>query len=240
MRDNLAPGRRVYVELSNEVWNGSYPVMRQAQDEGSAEGLPADKGTYGQAMFRYAEKTQHLMKIWSGVFAGRESRLVRVISTQSVSPFWSEQILGYGDTAKSVDALATAPYWAFMDSDFTGQSLDQVMDTILPSRIDEALDWAMKQKAVARKFRKRYIAYEAGQHVWLNKNADFVARIERDPRMAELYSSYIKRWNSKIGDTLTLFCLTGGISTAGFGLVEYAGQPTAQAPKMRAVQPFLK
>jgi hypothetical protein len=126
------------------------------------------------------------------------------------------------------------------DEDDKGQSLDQIMDTVLPARIEETLNWAAKQKAIAKKYGKRYIAYEGGQHVWLNKNADLVAQIERDPRMAKLYSSYIRRWNSKVGDTLTLFCLTGDISTAGFGLVEYAGQPVSQAPKMRAVRSFLE
>ena len=240
VRDNLARGRRAYVEVSNEVWNGSYPVMRQAEQEGIAEGLDATRGPYGQAMYRYAEKTQHVMQLWSKVFSGRTDRLVRVVSAQNVSPFWSEQILGYRGTAEHVDALATAPYWALGDEDDKGQSLDQIMDTVLPARIEETLNWAAKQKAIAKKYGKRYIAYEGGQHVWLNKNADLVAQIERDPRMAKLYSSYIRRWNNKIGDTLTLFCLTGDISTAGFGLVEYAGQPTAQAPKMRAVRSFLE
>lgn len=239
-RDHLDPSHRVYVELSNEVWNGSYPVMQQAQREGVAESLTADKGAYGQAMYRYAEKTQHVMQIWSAAFAGHPNRLIRVASAQNVSPFWSERILAYRDTAKSVDALATAPYWAFMDSDFTGQSLDQIMDTVLPARIEETLNWAIQQKAVARKFGKRYISYEAGQHVWLNQNAPLVARIERDPRMAGLYTSYIDRWNSKIGDTLMLFCLTSGIGSNGFGLVEYAGQPIGEAPKMRAVQAYLR
>jgi hypothetical protein len=108
-----------------------------------------------------------------------------------------------------------------------------------PARIYETLSWAVKQKAVAAKFGKRYISYEGGQHVWLNENAELVARIERDPRMSKLYEGYVRGWNQKVGDRLTLFALTGDISTAGFGLVEYAGQPLSQAPKMRGIQPFL-
>ena len=239
VRHNLNPNRHIYVELSNEVWNGGYPVMHQAQKEGIAGRLPANEGPYGQALFRYAEKTQQVMKVWTGVFKDQRDRLVRVLSAQHVSPYWSKRMLSYGDVAKDVDALATAPYWAFMDSDFRGQSLNEVMDKILPIRIAEALNWAAQQKAIARSFNKRYIAYEGGQHVWLNHNPALVAQIERDPRMAELYRAYIKGWNSKVGDTLTLFALTGDVSTAGFGLVEYAGQPTKQAPKMRAVRSFL-
>ena len=236
VRDHLAPGRQVYVEVSNEVWNGSYPVMHQAQDEGIAEGLESSKGAYGQAMYRYAEKTQHVMQLWSKAFAGKMNRLVRVASAQNVSPFWSGQILDYRNTADSIDALATAPYWAFMDSDYSGQRLDEVMGGVLPARMRESLDWAAQQKAVARKYGKRYIAYEGGQHVWLRNNKALVAQIERDPRMADLYRSFLDQWSSKIGDTLALFSMTGPIDTAGFGLVEYAGQPLDQAPKMRAVR----
>ena len=236
VRDNLPLGRRVYVEVSNEVWNGSYAVMRQAQREGVAEGLDNADGEYGQAMARYAEKTRQVMGIWSKVFDGQSDRLVRVASAQNVSPFWSERILAHGDTAASIDALATAPYWELGDDEARGKSLDDIMSHSLPAKIAETLDWAKKQKAVAAKYGKRYIAYEGGQHVWLNNNQPLVAQIERDPRMYNLYKSYIGRWNRDIGDTMALFALTGGIGKAGFGLVEYAGQPVSEAPKMRAVR----
>jgi hypothetical protein len=190
-------------------------------------------------MYRYAEKTQQVMRIWSSAFGQQKNRLVRVASTQNVSPFWSDQILGYRDTAQYVDALATAPYWSFLDSDYSGQSLDRIMTNVLPTQIKETLDWAVQQKAIARKYGKRYLAYEGGQHVWLNRNPALVAQIERDPRMVGLYSSYLTDWHSRIGDTLTLFALTGPIDKAGFGLVEYAGQPLEQAPKMRAVRSFM-
>src|SRR5690606_20571076 len=40
VRDRLVwkPGRKVYVELSNEVWNWMFPVTKQAAQEGLAEG----------------------------------------------------------------------------------------------------------------------------------------------------------------------------------------------------------
>jgi hypothetical protein len=239
VRDHLRPGGKAFVELSNEVWNGGYPVMHQAQTEGIAETLPAGHGTYGQAMFRYAEKTRHIMQIWSRVFDGQENRLVRVISAQNVSPFWSEQILGYQDTAQYVDALATAPYWAFGDGDYKGQSLDEIMTNLLPGQISDTLNWALQQKAVAQKYGKRYLTYEGGQHVWLNEHPSIVAQVERDPRMADLYTSYMDQWEKKFGDTLTLFAVIGPIGNSGFGLVEYPGQPDAEAPKMRAVRSFL-
>jgi hypothetical protein len=236
IRDNFPRDRKVYVEVSNEVWNGGYPVMRQAQSEGVAEGLDDSEGPYGQAMYRYAEKTRQVMKIWTDVFRGQTNRIVRVVSTQNANPGWSKRILDYRDTADHVDALATAPYWALSDEDDKGQSLDDIMGKVLPARIAETLALASEHKRTAAAHEKRYITYEGGQHVWLNHNDHLVAAIERDPRMYDLYKTYIEQWNRQIGDTLALFALTGGIGKAGFGLVEYAGQPIAEAPKMRAVK----
>jgi len=60
--------------------------------------------------------------------------------------------------------------------------------------------------------------------------------IERDERMYALYKRYLDNWRVNIGDMLTFYNSTGPINKFGaWGLVEYAGQPLSQAPKMRAV-----
>lgn len=241
VRDNLAPGHQAYVEVSNEVWNWYYPVATQAAKEGAAEGLPSsDGGTFQQLGERYAEKTQQVMGIWSSVFAGQTNRLVRVFAFQHVQPYWSDKLLAYNNTYQYVDALATAPYWGIAGSDYTGQSLDTIMNTVLPGKITETLNYASQQKAVAQKYNLRYVAYEAGQSVELPNNLTLLQQIERDSRMATLYGQYISGWQSTIGDTLTLFALQGPIASYGaWGLTEYAGQPLSQAPKMNGIAAFL-
>jgi hypothetical protein len=239
VRDNLAPGQQVYVETSNEVWNGGYDVYHQAAAEGAAEGLPGETGgEFQQATERYGEKTAHVMQIWSNVFAGQMSRLVRVYSFQNVQPGYGEAGLKYA--MPYVDAYATAPYWAFMQSDYTGQTLDQIMNTVLPAKITETLNYAAQDKALAQKYSLRYVTYEGGQHVVLPNNQALLAQIEHDSRMYDLYTSYINQWQSQFGDELTLFAMTGGISSVGaWGMTEYNGQPISETPKLRAVQAFL-
>lgn len=239
VRDNLAPDKQVYVETSNEVWNPGYPVYHQAAAEGLKEGLPSDiGGEFQLAAERYGEKTSHVMQIWSSVFSGQLNRLVRVYSFQNVQPYYGEMGLKYA--IPYVDAYATAPYWSFMQSDYTGQSLDTIMNSVLPARITETLNYASNNKALAQKYNLRYVTYEGGQHVVLPNNPSLLAQIERDSRMYDLYNSYITNWQSQFGDTLTLFAMTGAISGYGaWGMVEYNGQPLDQAPKMRAVKNFL-
>jgi len=238
VRDNLAANHRVYVEVSNEVWNGGYPVAAQAAKEAQSEGLASasGSGTAG-ALERYAEKTEQVMTIWSNVFAGQNNRLVRVASWQHVSPYYSNLLLQYMNLSHFVDALATAPYFGY---EATGtMSLDQIMSA-LPGEVTAALDFAAQQKAIAQKYGLRYISYEGGQSVLLPTNVPLEQQVQRDPRMHDVYQQFITGWQSQIGDGLTLFALDGQIGQyGGWGLSEYVGQPISQAPKLRAAYEFL-
>jgi len=110
VRDNLDPNLRVYVEHSNEVWNGQFPQATYARDTGLAQGLSADPY---QAQLRYqAKRSVELFALWEAVFGGTE-RLVRVIGGQALNTYATEQILGYADAPQHADAFAIAPYFGF-------------------------------------------------------------------------------------------------------------------------------
>ena len=95
-----------------------------------------------------------------------------------------------------------------------------MMNTVLPAKIAEQFQFAQQNKAIAQKYNLRFITYEGGQHVVLPNNPDLLTQIERDPRMYDLYKSYISKWQSDFGDELTLLALTGTISRYGaWGLV---------------------
>jgi hypothetical protein len=176
------------------------------------------------------------MKIWEQVFADNPRRLVRVISTQHVNTSAAKQVLAYRDTAAHIDALATAPYFGY-DLMKEGQTTDlKEIFSRLNERVDQTIDIAYANRAVAAKYGKRYIAYEAGQHVVMPQNVPLSMLVQRDPRMYDVYRHYISAWRQKIGDTLTLFSNVGPISNfGGWGLAEYSGQPISETPKLRAV-----
>ena len=240
VRDNLAPGHVAYVETSNEVWNSGYSVYAQAKAEAIAEQLPSaiTPGAIADGPGeRYAERTRQVMAIWSNVFAGQMGRIARVAAFQHVSPYWTGALLRYQNTYQSVDAVATAPYFGY---DLTASMTADEIFAALPGKVNDALNFATQQKAYAQKYGLRYITYEGGQHIVLPTNMTLSYAVERDPRMETIYNQFLTAWQTQIGDTLTLFALTGGIGQYGsWGLVEYAGQPLTLAPKMRAVQAFL-
>jgi len=238
VRDRLKPGRKVYVELANEVWNWSFPVTKQAAREGLEEGLSTNEG-YAM-LFRLAEKHAEVMDIWSTAFAGQEDRLVRVLANQSAAPANMDRLMAFRDTASKVDAIATAPYFAYnVDGKVSDPSnltpvfeaLRTVIDTTVRARIAAA-------RTTAARYGKRVITYEAGQHV-NSSDAALLTAINNDPRMGELYKHYLQTWQRENGDLMMLFSDVYKTSKNGsWGLVENASQLPAGTPKSAAVHTF--
>ncbi|WP_223814164.1 hypothetical protein [Roseicitreum antarcticum] len=118
VRDTLPPGRRVYVELSNEVWNWQFEQARWAD-----AGAQARWGAENQWLQFYTARAIEMVRIWSDVFGpdGAE-RLVRVISSQTGwlgleeqvfdAPLWRAEAGNVGqDPADFFDAYAMTGYF---------------------------------------------------------------------------------------------------------------------------------
>lgn len=239
VHDRIAPERTVYVELGNEVWNDMFEAAEQAREEGLKLRLdPAGDPTRAQ-MRRYAQKSRNVLQIWTSIFADRPEKLVRVVSSLNVYPDLAKMILEYEDTARWVDALATAPYIHLDLADRGQRDVDWVYSR-LNAAIDETIDYAVQNKAIAASFGKRFITYEGGQHL-VTTDMPLAYAVQRDPRMAAVYERYLAAWKAKLGDLLMLYASTAPIGEYGsWGLREYAGQPLAQAPKERVVRRFLE
>lgn len=233
MHDGLPSDRATYVEVGNEVWNGGFPAARQALAEGQTRGL--GQSPRETQMRRYAQRTIEVMRIWERVFVDNPKRLVRVVSTQHVVPDAAEIIFRYQGLADHVDALATAPYFGF-DMQVAGPTGDLSENfRKLDAAVSATIVQAVTNRAIAARYGKRYLAYEAGQHIVLPTDVPLLERIERDPRMYETYRRYIQTWQAQVGDVLTLFTTTGSIGPGGaWGLAEHSGQSPAEAPKLRA------
>jgi len=232
VHDSLPADRTVYVEFGNEVWNHAFKVAAQAMREGQAANLSSNPNEAG--LRRYAQRLAHVMDIWKKVYADRPRSLVRVAACQN-SDWCAKTVLGYEDTARHVDAMATAPYFGYrLNNNVYARPAD--MFAALDGEIDRTLGIALQVKAVAAQFGKRYIAYEGGQHL-IFKDLAFEQQVQRDPMMYAAYKKYLDAWRTQIGDTISLWVASGVISRyGGWGLVEYIGQPLSEAPKMRAVQ----
>jgi hypothetical protein len=110
----LDPTLRVYVEYSNEVWNFQFAQTRWADEQAQARWKKADVGTQF-----YAMRAAEVARIWSAEFAGAETRLVNVISSQTGWLGLEENILnaplvvaeGTAKPSEAFDAYAVTGYF---------------------------------------------------------------------------------------------------------------------------------
>jgi len=237
----LRPDLKVYVEYSNEIWNGMFAQTRYAGEQGRRLGF-AERDW--EAGWRYsAWRSMQIHRIWEEVWGGRD-RLVRVIASQAANPHVSEQKLQFQEAWKHFDALAIAPYFSLNvprtgderrpGADQVAQwSLERLLDHVATNSLPEAVRHMAAQQALAAKYSLRLICYEAGQHlvgVGGGENNDALTRLlqaaNRHPRMADFYRTYLDAWKTTGGgDLCCLFSSVGQYSKWGsWGLLEYGDQ----------------
>lgn len=253
VRRTLDPSLKIYVELSNEVWNSGFSQHHDYAKEGVRLGL-AEASRPWEASHRYfSRRSRQVWDIWVRVVGGRE-RVVRVLGAQASNAWWAEQDLAFEDTYKSCDALAIAPYISLnvgTDTDPSAEtvarwSVDEVMDHLERKSLPECVEWMRRCKEVADKFRVRLICYEAGQHavgIGDAVNNEALTRVltaaNRSERMGRLYTRYLEAWRDVGGgDLCCLFASVGAWSKWGsWGLLEFYDDDT---PKYRAVRAWLE
>lgn len=234
VRAQLPPGRSVYVETGNEVWNTAFPVSQQAIKEGLARGLSADPGQAG--MRRYAQRTVEVMRLWDAAFAGRRG-LVRVLATQHAVPSIADATLAYGDTARHVDALATAPYFGgvLLGKGNTRDAGLAMMEGMIPA----TLELVSANRRVAAAHGKRYLGYEGGPSLAIPVQNDLLEQIQHDEALYGLTQRFLAGWAARGGDVLCLYNSVDVPTSWGmWGLAETESDTLEQAPKLRAARDF--
>ncbi|SPE53329.1 conserved exported hypothetical protein [Verrucomicrobia bacterium] len=251
VKEKLDPSLKVYIEYSNEVWNGIFEQHRYAEDQAKKTGLgPNDRPWEGAAIF-YARRSVEIFGAWEQVFGGH-SRLVRVIAWQAAGgAYWTDNmLLAQAETPKHCDVLAIAPYISFMPSpenqnlrsgEVAKWTVAQVLDRVETNALAECIGWIKTQKAVADKYGLKLVCYEAGQHlvgVGGGENNEALTKLlitaNRHPRMGVIYTQYMNAWRNQGGGLMCLFSSVAVSSKWGsWGLLEGADENSA--PKFDAV-----
>jgi hypothetical protein len=250
VKARLQPQLKVYVEYSNELWNGGFAQTKFAEREGRRLSFSEKPWEAGWRFAAYRSVQIH--RLWAEEFGGRE-RLVRVMATQAAVPAVSEEKLRFQEAWRHCDALAVAPYFSLNvapeprdgrpgAAEISGWSVERTLAFVATNSLGEAADWMRRQKAIADRYQLRLIAYEAGQHlVGVNgaENNEGLTRllqsVNRHPRMRNFYTHYLDDWQAAGGDLICLFSSVGSYSKWGsWGLLEFADEP--RSPKFDAVQ----
>jgi hypothetical protein len=239
---------RALVENSNEVWNPTYSVHKQALTEGYAR-WPGSDYTIAY-MRRYAQRSAEIFAIWSDVYKDQMHRLVRVAAFQNGNTWGADKALRFENFADKVDAFACAPYIdiklgagriiALGGGDMAA-GLKLFFERSLVNAMANTLNSAQAIYDMSKRYGKEFITYEGGQHVTSPDDVPQLAAIQRDDRMEGIYKTYIAEFAKRFpGSPLILLSDVGGPTKYGaWGHREWTTQPLSQAPKARGVAAFL-
>ncbi len=121
VKSKLHPSRKVYVELSNEVWNGLYTATHYAGTKAHQlwpRAYPKENAGTRKILMAinwYAKRSVELCNIWKRQFGQQSNRVVCVVSTYAGAPRFGKELLSCplagGDCGKKVDAFAIGPYF---------------------------------------------------------------------------------------------------------------------------------
>jgi hypothetical protein len=253
LRDNLNSNLKIYLEYSNETWNGSFTQAAYCETQGGLLGLPSFYG------YRWAYHCKRACDIWR-IFIqefGSDARLVKLIATQVgwgsgtvPDPYPAQFMLNTAMASPLVnpdnyhaDALAIAPYFAAagMDSLPNTTTVNDVL-TLCQQDIDSmtsAGGMVPGHKAVAAAYGAELICYEGGQSL-VNSSSDtltatFIAA-NRDPGIYGIYIDYLNKLDASGVSLFNHFSDCGGWSKWGmWGSMEYQDEPLANAHKYRAL-----
>lgn len=250
---HLSQDRTVFLEYSNELWNGSFTQAGYVVSMGQKFGLAADPFLAG---IRYGVlRSMQIFRIFKEA-CGEKLHLVRVLSAQTANPWVAEQALRALDDPRinpggeSVDALAIGAYAGHDIADRIGAS--GAYRSLWPSEITGMLTGELpalesdirKHKALCQARGLRLLAYEGGQHLAvttpdLRANTELVdklAQANADPSMGTFYRKLLDVWFRAGGDAFVAFAFVAQPSPHGaWGLLEWTDQPVEQAPKYQAL-----
>jgi len=249
VKKTLDPKLKIYVEYSNECWNGQFQQARYCGQKGKE--LKLSSNAFQAQLFYYSKRSVEVFKIWVDVF-GSTDRLVRVIASQSANPWVSKQVTGFQDALKHADALGIAPYFGNRlgspktQNEVAKKTVDEVLDACRKA-IARNRDILAKQAKVASDAGLDLIAYEGGQHLVGHGGAENNKALEklfhaanRDPRMKGLYLEDLAGWKQAGGKLFAVFSSTGRYSKWGsWGVLESGDQDPATAPKYQALLEFI-
>ncbi len=245
VRDRLNAGLKVFVEYSNEVWNGGFEQYDYARIQGEAAGLGSGRDAADRF---YCRRSVEIFNIFERMFAetGRQG-LVRVIASQN-SPWWATRMMDWVDPDTGLRAIAQADYWAVApyfcgsppsDADLTVAGLLDICE----ASIDSTLGSAKEIGDAALAYGVPLISYEGGQHIRNDSASDAVQTVYNlandDSRMGTLYTQYLNQWRNEVGGQMfTLFSLVSGQGTTGrWGILK--AQDEFDYPKYQAAMNFI-
>jgi hypothetical protein len=230
----LNPGLKVYVEWSNETWNGAFSQTQYAYDQGNALGLDSDPWS---AAFKYhVYAAVRVFEQFDRVFGAGSPRLVKVLAGQSPNTWITTTHLAamadphINPTGVKADAYAIAPYFGHNVEGSAADAVDRLRQSMR-----EAVGEVKAQHDIVAPAGLTLLAYEGGQHVLSNAQV-----VNERPEMYQIYQEYL----DGVAPYFKLFMHyvhNGSWSSGGaWGAERTVGAPLTESPKLRAIFDWIR
>jgi len=250
-RDSLDSNLKIYVEYSNEVWNGIFSQSQYAIDMAISLGYTGQ--TWEQNWQYYAKRSADVHTIFEATFTD-DNRIINVVASQMVA-YVADYILDrysqvtYNPSQVQAEVIAVAPYFGGSLADDIGDAglensitVNDLLDSLEFSFLPQSFSEMSALKTVSTDHNIDFMAYEGGQHLVTysyNGNDNFVdtlVEVNRNARMQDLYCQYFDNWYDVIdGDLFCAFSSHGIHSIWGsWGIKEYMSDTLA--PKYLALK----
>jgi hypothetical protein len=256
LKATLPPACKVYVEFSNECWNGGMKQAVALQAEGAASGrYPSAtlSDRFNGQLRQYAWRAKKAHDAFASTF-GTE-RMVRVLGAQAANYYTAEtaldeycRVLGGRPPTLAVAAYIGLDYG---QPDNVAATKALGVDGILKGLVDDparGIPQLVPQLKDCKKVADRYgcplAIYEGGLHLiglggslYDQELADLFAKVNRDPRIKDVVSALL-RATAPYAGPFCWFSYVGPFSRYGsWGAKEYERQ--ADSPKYLALRDWL-
>jgi hypothetical protein len=249
VKAKLNPGLRVYVEHSNEVWNGQFAQHNFVIKQAAAQSPAIDNMQY------HALRSRTAGGIFKEVLG--PARVVTVLGAQAANLWTASHGLEYLKRrfggGVGIDAVAIAPYIGVMPklkeaSTYSAMTLDDLFDRLRTKALPEAGGRISDYRKLVNAYGLSLIAYEGGQHMVGilgaendNELTKLFLAFNRDQRIKQLYLDYLAEWKRAGGELFVHFHDVGQYGKWGsWGALEFISQPREAAPKFDALQTFIE
>ena len=260
----LGASQKVYIEFSNEVWNGAYAQFNYSSSQGAALWPNAGVNAFTYNRNWYGMRTAQTCDIWKSVWGADASRVVCVLASQAAQTLTATSSLqcalwtGSGHAPCSnhgISAIAIAPYFGYGQPPPSWLSASDGGLSLLFQWLDASQTtvsgWEAAYKTALAPYNLPFIAYEGGQSldgfpIYQNGSAmvNLLIAANRDPRMAAEYTTALNNWRANGGQMYALFADI--YSPGNFGewgalesFLDTVSPLSSAPPKWQAIQNFI-